>query len=387
MTHWQLRRRVLKAGGELISPSFAFEENADGRLIENVLAGAAQHQREKNGEQTRKRMRGRLMNGYWVFNAPIGYRYAKHAFHGKLLEPDEPAASIIKEALNGFAAGRFGSMAEVKRFLETQPVIMKKYPSGEIPQQRVTDILTRKLYAGIVEQKGWNIAPLKGHHEALISMQTYRKIQTLIETGADTPMRKDIAADFPLRGFVSCISCDRAMTSCWSHGKYKQYPYYWCNNKACDLYRKSHSGIKMHAEFEDLIQSVQPTQILLTLAHELFKSIWDTRINRADQAKQALAKDLQAIERKLEGLLDRLVEAESNIVAKAFENRIAKLEEEKLILEEKLANSGKTRAPFAEMFELASAFLKNPYILWCSERLEDKKAALKLVFWGQNPIC
>jgi len=382
-THWQLRRRVMSAGGELISPSFAFEENADGRLIENVLAGAAQHQREKNGEQTRKRMRGRLMNGYWVFHAPLGYRYTKHEFHGKILVPDEPVASTIKAALNGFASGRFGSQSDVKRFFEADPHFPKCTPKGEVRFRKVADILSRKLYAGLVDQPSWSIPPVTGKHEALISVETYRKIQDKIAKGANVAARKDIATDFPLRGYVSCVSCGRAMTACWSHGRSKQYPYYWCNNKTCDLHRKSHSAIKMHAEFEDLLQTVQPTQNLIGLAHELFKSIWDARSDQAKETKRALAKELKALEAKMEGLLDRLIEAGSPTIAAAFEKRIAKLEEEKLLLQEKLANCGQTRAPFADMFEHACAFLQSPIKLWNSNRLEDKRAVLKLVFGGK----
>ncbi|MEM1079663.1 MAG: hypothetical protein AAGI09_14175 [Pseudomonadota bacterium] len=67
-----MRTSLADAGGRLESPSIEFGEDSDSVLVENLLASVAQHQREKNGEQTKNRMRGRLMNGYWVFSAPIG---------------------------------------------------------------------------------------------------------------------------------------------------------------------------------------------------------------------------------------------------------------------------------------------------------------------------
>ena len=51
-----LRRAISEAGGVLMSPSIKFGEASDSTLIENLLASVAQHQRQKNGEQTKNRM-------------------------------------------------------------------------------------------------------------------------------------------------------------------------------------------------------------------------------------------------------------------------------------------------------------------------------------------
>ena len=125
--HWELRRALSDTGGQLESPSITFGEDSDSVLIENLLASVSQHQREKNGEQTKNRMRARVMNGYWVFHAPPGYRYEKVDGHGKLLVRNEPLATIIQEALEGFASGRFETQSEVKRFLESQPDFPKDF--------------------------------------------------------------------------------------------------------------------------------------------------------------------------------------------------------------------------------------------------------------------
>mmetsp|Transcript_22904 Transcript_22904/g.38407 ORF Transcript_22904/g.38407 Transcript_22904/m.38407 type:complete len:223 (+) Transcript_22904:56-724(+) len=119
--HIALREMLNDAGGVLESPSIEFGEDSDSRLVEHMLASVAQHQREKNAEQTSNRMKGRMMNGYAVFTAPIGYAYKKAGSHGKLLTRVEPVASIIQEGLEGYASGRITSQAELKRFFEAQP--------------------------------------------------------------------------------------------------------------------------------------------------------------------------------------------------------------------------------------------------------------------------
>ncbi|MFC7702874.1 recombinase family protein [Plastorhodobacter daqingensis] len=167
MAHFEQRVKISDAGGVLVSPSIEFGEGSDSQLVENLLASVSQHQRQKNGEQTVNRMRARVQNGYWVFQAPIGYKYERVSGHGKLLVRDEPNASILQEALEGYATGRFETQVEVKLFLERQPSFPKDLPNGEIRNQRVYDMLTRVDYAGHVEAPNWGIGLRKGTMRAL----------------------------------------------------------------------------------------------------------------------------------------------------------------------------------------------------------------------------
>lgn len=214
MAHFELRMKIDKAGGVLVSPSIEFGEDSDSQLVENLLASVSQHQRQKNGEQTLNRMRARVQNGYWVFQAPVGYRYERVSGQGKVLVRDEPNASALQEALEGFASGRFETQVEVKRFLERQPSFPKDLPGGEIRNQRIYEMLTRVIYAGYIEAPKWNVTLRKAQHEGLISFETFEKIQTKLKDTAKAPARKDINEDFPLRGFITCNDCDKPLTAC-----------------------------------------------------------------------------------------------------------------------------------------------------------------------------
>lgn len=143
----------------------------------------------------------------------------QHPLHKKLLVRDEPIASIIAEALEGYASGRFAKQAEVNRFLEAQPDYPKDPPDGTFRNQRTHDLLTQPLYAGYVEAPSWGVSLRQGHYEGLISLETFTRIQERLKSTAKAPARKDISQDFPLRGFVHCGDCDKPMTSCWSKSK------------------------------------------------------------------------------------------------------------------------------------------------------------------------
>ena len=385
--HADLRFAIQLAGGRLESPSITFGEDSDSVLVENLLASVSQHQRQKNGEQTKNRMRARAMNGYWVFHAPIGLRYDKVAGHGKLLVRDEPLASIIAEALNGFASGRFETQAEVKRYLESQPAFPKDR-NGTVRFEEVVRLLRRPHYAGYIEVPDWGVSLRKGHHEGIVTFETWNRVQERMSEAARAPARKDISADFPLRGFITCGDCCNPLTANWSKSKTgKKHPYYMCFTKGCESYRKSIRRDVLEGEFADLVRSMEPRGDMIALFKALFRKAWDDRAGQAKAMQAALKRDLAKVEKGIEQLLDRLVEASSPSVISAYESRVAKLEREKLVLAEKLTEKAKPVRPFDELFELACTFLANPCKLWEKGPLAFKRTVLRLAFTERMAYC
>ena len=382
--HIQLRTAISAAGGKLESPSIEFGEDSDSQLVENLLASVSQHARQKNAEQVKNRMRARVLNGYWCFTPVIGYRYARVSSHGKLLVRDEPVASIIQEALEGYASGRFETQTEVKRFLESC-TDFPKGKGGVVHPQLVQDILLRSLYAGYIDIPKWGISLQPGKHEALISFETWQAIQKRLKGQAKVPARKDIQDDFPLRGFVLCDDCGQPMTAGWSQGRNTKYPYYLCYSKGCSHYKKSIRREKMEGEFEELLLSLRPTQSLFFLATEMFKELWEDRQERSKAETGTIQSELARIDRKVGQFLDRIVETDSPALIKTYENQVRKLEEQKIVLNEKIQKCGRPLQSFDETFRTAFGFLSNPCNLWHSDRLEDKRTVLKLVFAQRLP--
>jgi len=359
--HIKLRETLTDAGGILESPSIEFGEDSDSRLVEHMLASVAQHQREKNAEQTSNRMKGRMMNGYSVFSAPIGYIYKKTGSHGKLLTCDEPVASIIQEGLEAYASGRLATQAELKRFFESQPAFPKELPNGQIRQQKVSDMVNRIIYAGYIEHEPWGISRRKGHHEPIISLETFEMIQERLAERPLAPIRKDINEGFPLRGALNCACCDKPMTSCWStSGTGKRYPYYWCHTRGCAMHRKNIRAEKIDAAFEELLTSMTPTQNLLTIVTAMLKDAWAKRSAQAQSAKLTLKRDIDTLDKQQDGLLERLVETSNAKVIKALEEKVGNIEDQKLRLTAKLEQKTKPRHSKSEVFELLKTFLANP---------------------------
>jgi site-specific DNA recombinase len=260
-------------------------------------------------------------------------------------------------------------------------------PNGEIRNQRVYDLLTRVVYAGYVEAPNWGVGLRKGKHEGLVSFETFEKIQARLKSTAKAPARKDISADFPLRGFVLCNDCGKPLTACWSQGKHRKYPYYLCPTEGCASYRKSIKREDVETAFEEVLQRLQPSENLFQLVKVMFKDAWDMRLAQAAQATKALKANIAQIEKGIEVLLDRIVESGNASVVAAYEKRISKLEREKALAEERLAINGKPRLTLEESFEHALQFLSSPWNMWVNSGVVGRKTVLRLAFLEPLAYC
>jgi site-specific DNA recombinase len=382
--HWDLRDLLSEAGGKLESPSIEFGEDADSILHENLMASVSQHQRQKNAEQTKNRMRARAMSGYHVAKAPLGYRMERRPDHGKFLVRNEPFASIIAEAFEGYASGRFETIVEVKRYFEAQPS-WPKDKKGEVHQERINELFARPIYAGHISHEQWGLHLVPAKHEPLVSLQTWLAVQNRRSDMAKAPVRKDFREDFPLRGFVTCGECGEPLTACWSKGRSASYPYYLCDTRSCSMKRKSIRKEVIEGEFETLLDELRPSEGLFNLAFHMFRDLWDAKAKGALDQSELLRNQIVATGRKIDQLLERIVDATSDTVVSAYERKIKELETEKAMLVDNIARAAKPIRSFNETYRTAFDFLGNPSKLWHSPYIEDRRAVLKLVFAERLP--
>ena len=102
----KLKREFSARKATVECPNFTFEETPEGQFIETIIAAQGELERKQNQRQVIQKMKARFEKGYWAVRAPLGYTRVKDQLHGLILKPKEPEASIIKEALEGFASGK-----------------------------------------------------------------------------------------------------------------------------------------------------------------------------------------------------------------------------------------------------------------------------------------
>lgn len=376
----KLRRELAQRGARIECLNFNFEDSPEGRFVETIIAAQGQLEREQNRRQVVQKMKARVEKGYYVFHPPVGYRYARNLEHGKLLVRDEPLASIITEVLEGFASGRFSSQSEVKRFLEPKPDFPKSSASGDVRVTKVRDILERPTYAGYVEAPNWGVSLRKGFHEALIDYATHERVLARLHGTLQPPARKDINEDFPLRDFVLCDDCGEPMTSCWSKGRNRHYAYYLCDTPDCASRRKSIPRVDIEDGARAILRILQPASQLFEVARVMFRDLWNARLEEARNSRRTLADQLKALEKQIDGLLDRIVDTDSATVAAAYKKRIEKLEREKRILADRVENAVPPPGRLNDFIEPALLFLSSPWKLYDNGIFALKRTVLKLAF-------
>ena len=384
--HFKLRDAFRQRDAMIECLNYAFDESPEGEFVETVFAAQGQLERKQNARQVTQKMRARVEKGYYCFAPVLGYEYVKLEGGGKVLAPSEPNASIVREALQGFASGRFQSPIEVKRFLDGFSSTPKN-KHGEVRLQLAIETLRRPLYAGYITVEKWGIHLHPGKHEPLIDFATWQKIQDRLDGKANAPARKDLNEDFPLRGFVTCASCDHPMTAAWTKGRNAHYPYYFCQNRDCSERKKSIRKDKIEGDFEALLRELQPAPKLFGMARAMFKNCWDEFRRNATACAQSAKAEIAAIEKKTDQLMERIISADSETLIAAYEKQIKKLEAQKIRLRENAANQGQPLASFDELYRTACAFLSNPWKLWASEHLEHKRMVLRLAFPGRLAYC
>ena len=376
-----LNRQIRAAGARLGSPKFKLSEDAHSSFELKLRVLLGELEVGKNKERSRDRVIARLQGGYWTFAAPVGYRYERRGREGKVLVRKEPVASILAEALNGFATGQFQSQSEVKRFLESRSEFPKDYKNKEVNFDSVRHFLTNILYAGYVERPERGIPLTKAAHEPLISYDTYLINLDRLKRSQVAPARKDIDLGFPLRGFVECAVCGRKLTSCWSQsGTGRLYPYYLCQYRSCPEKGKSVPRDKLEGQFEALLQSIEPDAATLEVAEGVFRDAWDRRASWAKQEIGTLKQRIAQIEKESSNVLNRAAQTSSDVVAAAYEAKVTELQSERARIEAEIDHMSFPERSFDEMFELAMRFLASPYKVWKNANCSLKRTVLRMVF-------
>jgi Site-specific recombinases, DNA invertase Pin homologs len=379
-SHFILKKALIASGSELLCVNMKFEDTPDGVFFETMMAAYAQLERARNRAQVCGRMKARLELGYWPFAAPPGYRHEAAPSGGSVLNLDEPKARIVREAMEGFASGKFQTQEDVRQFLDSK----RFCHSGEFKEvhpEQVKRILTRPLYAGLIHYPKWDVDIRQGKHAAIISVDTYNKIQERLGLRANKQFtRKCDNDDFPVRGFVLCSYCEKPLTASWSKGRNKRYPYYRCNSRDCHQPQKSIRKEIVEDYFAQALHSASPSHQVLELAKAITLDVYNRKIVERKEAGGVLKLKQREIEQQLAHATDKLISTSSPTVQAALEAKIENLEAEKRKLIADLKYRGEHQIDFGTALAKVMQFMANPHDAWAKGNLDQKKLVQRLVF-------
>lgn len=361
--------------------NFNFEDTPEGEFIETILAAQGQLERKQNRRQVIQKQRARLERGYWPFFPPPGYRTQRDATHGKLLTPDEPRAGIIREAFEGFACGRFERQADVLDFLQKADFFSARASRvGYI--QDVTRLLTRAIYTGDIEYGPWSVSRRIGHHEPLVSHDTFERVQAKIEGRERLLTRRDTTEDFPLRRFVVCACCRRPYTASWTTKRSGyRVAYYRCDTAGCEHQNRSARADALHERFLNMLDTVQPPASTLAAAGEALRFFWNGKTAEARNDHQTLDRELGILREDIERTAERLARTRDVNVAAIYEQQLSGLAQREVALRERA--SRRTESPdFETALSRVLKYFTDLRDTWLNARPEQREFFMRVVFDG-----
>lgn len=387
INHYALKFEVYHRGGRLESPLFHFEDSPEGKFRETIFAAQAELERTQNARQVRSRMKARLEQGLWAFSRiPPGYRYVRHPVHTKVLTLDVDRAHLVQEALQGFAGNRFGSVAEVYRFLKDRGffgVFKSKDASRHI--LCVHRMLRHQLYTGYVEYPPWGVTLRKGYHPALITLKEHEQIRVKLEGRSTPQVRSDTKEDFPLRNYVTCSDCLHSLTGSWSKGRSKYYAYYHCYSLDCINYGKGVPKSKLEDEFQGFLKQLEVSDRVVDCAKRFAEEYWSKQHQQRSQTNAMISAEIAEIEKQIDRLSDRAGSTISDTMFRKLEAEIERLVRERCRLEETVTHANEPLVDFGTAFEKVRHVLKSPYETWIASDLHMKRTITRMMFPAPIP--
>ena len=129
-----------------------------------------------------------------------------------------------------------------------------------------------------------------------------------------------------------------------------------------------------------LLTDMQPSADMIATAKKMLRMIWDYRQKSGAALANTVKKELVALDRGIEQLLDKLIEASSQTVISAYEKRIDSMEKQKMVLQEKLVKKAQPVHDFDTTFRTALKILSNPLKIWRYGQFEHKRMLLRVGF-------
>lgn len=176
--HYALRGILASKGITLRSVTEGFDDTAEGKVMEGILAIVAQFDNDKRSDRTKAGMESVVASGGYPFRCPIGYLPAEKPLGGgrtlPILKPDPERAPWIRRAFELVADGV--SKAEALRTVTA--LGLRTLHGKNLTPQTFNELLKKAIYCGRIEV--WNF-DVRAAFETIVSEELFDKCRLCCE--------------------------------------------------------------------------------------------------------------------------------------------------------------------------------------------------------------
>jgi DNA invertase Pin-like site-specific DNA recombinase len=331
-----------------------------GRLSADILAVVASDFIRNNREETRKGFYGRLKQGIYPLNAPLGYL---DQGGGKPKAIDPIKGPLVHHAFTRYATGEVSLHALLE---ELHGKGLRNRRGNALTLTGLVTILRSPFYTGLIQLRRTNES-FDGIHEPLITTPLFRRVQDVFD--GKRPRRLQVH-DYRYRRLFACATCGLSLIA----SRHKGHVYYRCQNAACPT---------TCVREEALDAAVTATLRSITVPGDVIdrcKEATASAFENAAALQEATRKQLEGVLGAVGSRLDRLTDVylEGQIDKAAYEERRTTLILERQEARERIAgvsgDPGRQRIVIEKCLELA----RSPELLYENGSDEEKRRILSV---------
>lgn len=333
-------------------------QSRGGRLSADIQAVVAADYIRNLREETRKGFYGRLKQGLYPLQAPLGYL---DQGGGKAKTIDPIMGPLVRKAFELYGTGQYNlhTLGE-----ELYRLGLRSRNGGRVNISSLSIVLNNSFYIGLIciQKTGETFV---GIHEPIIGKTLFDRVQAVLTGKTNTRIQRH---DFPYRRMLACATCHFSLIA----ERQKGHVYYRCHTKNCPqpCVREEIIGTEVSHFFQRIRYDDQEREYYKTRIQTL-KTTWASR--QEDETKNLNLKQSQIKDR-----LNRLTDAylDQALDKTMFEERKKSLLLEQKTVEENLMNVTRQNSSSPEKLEI---FLELAGDAWLSHRLATPADAREML--------
>lgn len=331
-----------------------------GRLSADILAVVAADFIRNNREETRKGFYGRLKQGIYPLNAPLGY-LDQGGGRPKAIDPVR--GPLVRYAFERYATGE---VSLHMLLAELHAKGLRNRRGNTLTLTGLVTILRNPFFSGVIRLKSGETFP--GIHERLVPSHVFQRVQNVFD--GKKPRRVQIHA-YRYRRLFACESCGRSLVASLQKG----HVYYRCQTMTCPTtcLREEHLD---DAIANVLARVTLPDNIIDLCKAEIRKATADATATE-EATRRQLAGTIGGLETRLQRLTD--VYLDGQIDKDAYQERrsalLLELQDARGRLTDSNVSLRKQEAALGKCLELA----RSPRLLYENATIDEKRRLVSLL--------
>ncbi len=338
-------------------------ESSTGTFFQNINLLFSKYDNDQRREKTITGMKQRLLNGYWMGVAPLGYKNARNEQNIPILELSDKA-KLIKKAFLWKASESLTNVEIIEKLKQRGLTLYK---------QRLTDMFRNPVYCGLISHSLLEGEIVEGKHQGIVSKDVFLKVNGIQAKNNHNYKQNKTNENLPLKGFAKCKSCGSALTGYIV--KKKNIYYYKCKTIACSCNRNTNV---LHTKFEELLDTYKVDSKLLAPLKTQLQYTFEYFNESSKENEDVLKYNLKKVKEKIEKIEERYVIGE--IEREMYQKFILKFREEEDSVLQELGTNGNESSNLEYYIDSSLKLFSNINEIWGLSNFKEKQKLQNILF-------